>query len=121
VLRHATLRQCPARLNPARIRVLRKFLAILALAVVGGCAARPQVAKENKAPPATRPTDISLLPLDQIEPLPRISELNPTTQPTTRPSLAALQLYAEGRARFEDRKAAKAVESLRRALVVGKK
>ncbi len=100
--------------------VLRIWIAIIAIALVAGCSARPKIVAENKNPPATRPTDISLTPLDQIEPRARLSELNPTPQPTTKPSLAALQLYAEGRALYQDRNAGKAVESLRRAVEIDK-
>jgi tetratricopeptide (TPR) repeat protein len=96
--------------------LLRLFLAIIAVALVAGCSARPQPVAQNSSKPATRPTQASLLPLDQIEPRPKLAELTPTTQPTTRPSLAALQLYAQGRAYYQDREANKAVESLRRAL-----
>ncbi|HEV8379893.1 MAG TPA: tetratricopeptide repeat protein, partial [Tepidisphaeraceae bacterium] len=99
---------------------MRIALGIFIIALLAGCSARPRAVAEHKNQPATRPTDISLLPLDQIEPRPRLSELNPTTQPTTRPSLVALQLYAEGRALYQDRNPAKAVESLRRALELDK-
>src|SRR5438552_6844464 len=102
------------------MRFLRVALAIFLIALLAGCSARPQTARETKTPPTTRPSDLSLLPLDQIEPRPRLAELNATTQPTTRPSLAALQLYAQGRAFFQDRQAAKAVEALRRALEIDK-
>jgi tetratricopeptide (TPR) repeat protein len=102
------------------MHLLRLTLAILAIALLAGCSARPKQIAETKNPPTTRPTDISLLPLDQIEPRPRLAELNATTQPTTRPSLQALQFYAQGRAFYEDREGAKAVEALRRALELDK-
>src|SRR5829696_7643759 len=113
---HHFLRQCPAGPNPAKIPFLRLALPILAIALLASCSARPKQVAETKKPPATRPADISLLPLDEIEPRPRLAELNSTTQPTTKPSLQALQLFAQGRAFYQDREATKAVESLRRAL-----
>src|SRR3954466_10778160 len=100
--------------------LLRYSALILAVALLAGCAARRQPVAENPSHPATRPSDVSLLPLDQIEPRPRLSELNQTTQPTTRPSLAALQFYAQGRALYQDRNPMKAVEALRRALELDK-
>src|SRR6266446_1457072 len=111
--------QCPARPNPAKMPVLR-FAPAIIIALLAGCSARPGPVAQNKSQPTTHPTDISLLPLDQIDPRPRLSELNATTQPATRPSLQALQLYAQGRAFYQDREATKAVESLRRALELDK-
>jgi predicted Zn-dependent protease len=102
------------------MRFLRIALGIFIIALIAGCSARPKAVSENKNQPTTQSTDISLLPLNQIEPRPRLSELTPTTQPTTRPSLVALQLYAQGRAEYQDRNATKAVESLRRALELDK-
>src|SRR5688572_3235759 len=96
---------------------LRTWVTILALVFIAGCSSRPPTVSEKKAGgPATGPTAAALLPLDQIQPRPRLSELAPATQPATRPSLAALELYAEGRALYLERNATKAVESLRRAL-----
>src|SRR5258705_13285215 len=100
--------------------LLRLVLTIIAVALVAGCSARPRTVSQNPNKSATRSTEASLLPLEQIEPRPRLAELTPTTQPTTRPSIQALQLYAQGRAYYQDREANKAVESLRRALELDK-
>src|SRR5258706_15077511 len=100
--------------------VLRICIAIIAIALVAGCSARPKIVAENKNPPATRPTDISLTPTDQIDPRARLYELNPTPQPTTKPSLPELQIYEEDRELYQDRNAGKAVESLRRAVEIDK-
>jgi tetratricopeptide (TPR) repeat protein len=99
---------------------MRTTTSILLLSLLAGCSARPKPLAQNQNHPTTRSTDISLLSLDQIEPRPRLSQLQPTTQPTTLPSLPALQLYAKGRALFQDRNHTKAVDSLRSALELDK-
>jgi tetratricopeptide (TPR) repeat protein len=71
---------------------------LLSLAIAaGGCAvnhARPSTAPVSTA--ATQPSDPkAFLTLDQIKPVPHLSE--PSTQPTTRPSLDALVLYGKAR------------------------
>src|SRR6058998_323336 len=99
---------------------MRRLLLIL-LATLAGCSAHHKPLANSTNRSTTRPSnDPSLLSLDQIEPHPRLSQLQPTTNPTTQPATLALQLYAEGRAAQLDRNPARAVDFLRKALELDK-
>src|SRR4051812_42752677 len=99
---------------------MRRLLAIL-VAILAGCSAHQKSLTKSTNQSSTRPSnDPSLLSLDQIEPNVRLSQLQPTTNPTTMPSSLALQLYAEGRAAQLERNPARAVDFLRKALELDK-
>src|SRR5687768_5328485 len=70
---------------------MRLNLAILVVCFLAGCSSRPPTVSEKK-----------------------------TSGPSTRPTVAALQLYAQGRAFYQDRNPTKAVYALRRALELDK-
>ncbi len=91
---------------------------LIALLVGVGCAPRQHEAASNATTVAatTHPTDPALLSLDEIEPRPVLPTRRATTQPTTRPSLDAIQLYAQARAAQWEGDRARAVLLLERAV-----
>ncbi|HEX2971010.1 MAG TPA: tetratricopeptide repeat protein [Tepidisphaeraceae bacterium] len=73
------------------------WISVCTLLAVGGCATRPTASTlKTPAVAATRPNDPAMLTLGEIEP-PLVLPA-PATQPTTRPSLDAIHLYAQARA-----------------------
>ncbi|MCY2951970.1 MAG: tetratricopeptide repeat protein [Planctomycetota bacterium] len=90
---------------------------VIGVLVAGGCAARRnETAPETAAPAATRPSDPATFTLDEIEPRPVLANPLPRTNPTTRPSLDAIQLYAQARAAQLEGNRRKAIVLLEKAL-----
>src|SRR2546421_5639617 len=99
--------------------------AILAAALMCGCAqtARHAVAPATGPLATTQPSGPpeAFLPLDEIRPRPVLADLikpasNPTTAPSTRPSLDALELYARARGAMLENNHASEINLLERAI-----
>ena len=96
------------------------WIVIGLLAVGTGCASRraePERQTTRPAPDmaATRPTDPALLSLDQIEPKPVLPQPLPATNPSARPPLEAVQLFAQARAAQIEGNRPKAITLLEKA------
>ncbi|MGE5609457.1 MAG: tetratricopeptide repeat protein, partial [Bacillota bacterium] len=70
-------------------------ISVCTLLSIGGCAAKPMTSPVPAAT-TTRPADPALLRLTELEPPPALPL--PATRPTTRPSLDAIQFFAQARA-----------------------
>ncbi len=98
----------------------RRLPILLSAAVLAGCAARPAVTQKAVSPlpaVATKPTDPKAnLPLSDIQPA--ITLPKPATQPTEKPSLEAIELYARARDEYLQNRRFTAINNLEKAIAV---
>ncbi len=97
---------------------MRRFAVIFLLFVAWGCAAPHATTKPTTQLAKAGPGDSeqSLLTLDEIQPKVSLAEIEPATQPTTEPSLDAIELYARARGALMDGQRFSAIDQLERAV-----
>ncbi|HEX3355864.1 MAG TPA: tetratricopeptide repeat protein [Tepidisphaeraceae bacterium] len=96
---------------------MRRFAAIFLLSALCGCAAQQATTKPTTQFAAgSDESSASLLTLDQIQPPVSLADIKPTTQPTTGPSLDAVELYARARGALMEGQRFSAIDLLEQAV-----